>query len=490
MNEVCESCRTPFDAGAALKMGRPRKYCSDACRQSAYRARHEAAPLPPVVATAVLPPPRKPDSRSNQPVHEAPQRPPAPPSDADEILAEILRDIQAGAREMVKTLPTADGEGPLRQVARMQEQLDSLTAGMVGRARVHRTTWATIGKTLRISEDTARHRYPDRVIERSLSRFSRIRSKAGQGFAPKLRGMSLTPAGSVQEPTPETKEPGPEETDAPTTTREPSGAAYNRLAPVLSMLVRSAQLTNKDVSASIGCSASYLSRILSGERVPTWPLTQRFARACGADPDVLRTVWETERLSDKARDPEPAQEKDHLQPATVRLRAALNTLHTKAGRPAPYDIVVASHWTLEVPQIAALLEGERIPGWDVIQAFVQLLAGDTGYFKHLWLQAGAELSQEYHLSEAEPSVGKRTEGASSSDTADAAETGPARLDSVITAFGDVFRQESMLESGRARLLDRLAERRHGLSVTNHPGPGPMTVPKGLRMSLRVAVPGL
>ncbi|MFI6376543.1 helix-turn-helix domain-containing protein [Streptomyces sp. NPDC050546] len=55
------------------------------------------------------------------------------------------------------------------------------------------------------------------------------------------------------------------------------------------MLIRTAQLTNKEVSSRIGCSSSYLSRILSGERVPTWALTRKFAQTCGADPEVPRT---------------------------------------------------------------------------------------------------------------------------------------------------------------------------------------------------------
>lgn len=485
MNEVCEFCRNPFDAGAALKTGRPRKFCTDACRQAAHRARKEVTPGSPVVATATLATPRRQSTRIAHSVEGKAQRSVPPLPDTDEILAEILKDIQAGARELAKTLPTADGEHPLRQVARLQEQLDGLTAGMVGRARSHRTTWATIGKILRISEDTARHRFPERVIERSLSRFSRIRTTPpGQGFFPKLRGVPLTSAAPA-ETAPEAEESGPDAADAPTTAREPSGAAYNRLAPVLSMLLRSAQLTNKDVSARIGCSASYLSRILNGERLPTWPLTQRFARVCGADPDVLRKVWETERLSDKARDPEPPQERDHLQPATVRLRAALHTLHTKAGRPIPYDIVVASHWTLEVPQIAALLEGERIPDWEVIEAFVQLMAGDTSYFNRLWNEAQTELNQEYPRSEADLYDGKEADDGPPADASDVPETGPDRLDSVITAFGDVFREGNMLESGRARLLDRLAERRQARAGTQG-----SRASSGLRTSLRAPVPGV
>ncbi|MFE7354693.1 helix-turn-helix domain-containing protein [Streptomyces sp. NPDC057543] len=148
--------------------------------------------------------------------------------------------------------------------------------------------------------------------------------------------------------------------DDPSTPREPSGAAFNRLAPVLSMLARASQLPLKDLSSRTRCSASYLSRVLSGERTPTWTLTERFARACGADSSVLRTVWESERLREK----EPVSlPEDASLPAGARLLNALNTLHVRAGRPTPYDISVASRWRLAVEEVAPVLEGAQIPSW-------------------------------------------------------------------------------------------------------------------------------
>ncbi|MFE3032469.1 hypothetical protein ACFXKY_12545 [Streptomyces canus] len=56
--------------------------------------------------------------------------------------------------------------------------------------------------------------------------------------------------------------------------RDADGAAYNRLSPILSALIHTAQLAHKQVSARIGCSASSPSRILSGRRVPTWAMTR------------------------------------------------------------------------------------------------------------------------------------------------------------------------------------------------------------------------
>jgi transcriptional regulator with XRE-family HTH domain len=99
------------------------------------------------------------------------------------------------------------------------------------------------------------------------------------------------------------------------------------------------------VSGRIGCSASYLSRILSGERVPTWDLTRKFAQACGADPGVLRTVWESEKLSQKGRELVMDLDGTSLT-AAEQLRIAVQTLHLRAGRPAPNDVAVASRWLL------------------------------------------------------------------------------------------------------------------------------------------------
>ncbi|SNX88564.1 hypothetical protein SAMN06272735_9025 [Streptomyces sp. TLI_55] len=62
-----------------------------------------------------------------------------------------------------------DGEEPLRRIAQLQEQLDGLTAAMVGRARYRRITWATVSNIMGISEDTARHRY----VLRRIARFNR-----------------------------------------------------------------------------------------------------------------------------------------------------------------------------------------------------------------------------------------------------------------------------------------------------------------------------
>ncbi|MER6089792.1 helix-turn-helix domain-containing protein [Streptomyces bluensis] len=70
-----------------------------------------------------------------------------------------------------------------------------------------------------------------------------------------------------------------------------------------------------------GLSASYLSRLMSGERFPAWKHVAALARACGADPEVLRQVW---RNSNARRD---------SQPRPASLASALRFLHCAPAAP-------------------------------------------------------------------------------------------------------------------------------------------------------------
>jgi transcriptional regulator with XRE-family HTH domain len=373
------------------------------------------------------------------------------PSAGDDILTEIAKDIQDSARDLARLLPSFDGEEPLRRIAQLHEQLDGLTAGIVGRARYRRVTWATISSILRVSEDTARHRYTERYILRRLARFNR--SEAALTSLPGLFSSTVTHSAA----SPDAPASGGDTADDPCdsgTDRgdgsdqlapvEPTGAAYNRLSPILSMLIRTAQLTNKQVSSRIGCSPSYLSRILSGERVPTWDLTRKFAQACGADPVVLRTVWETEKLSEKSREPAAPDPDAPPLPAAEQLRAAVRTLHLRAGRPAPSDIAVASRWLLSASAVASILESTILPHRDVLKTFVRVLGGDVDHFN--------QLLDDAHREAAPGEVLLQT---STHQTPHDAH--PTGADAVMETFSKVLAEDHTVEDGLARLLHKRAE---------------------------------
>ncbi|WP_435596574.1 helix-turn-helix domain-containing protein [Streptomyces albogriseolus] len=372
------------------------------------------------------------------------------------MLAEIARDIQDGARDLARLLPTLDAEEPLRRIIQLHEQLDGLTAAAVGRARYRRVTWATVGSILQISEDTARHRYTDRYILRRLARFNRSEkapaSLAGL-FAPSAGGAREASAsgekGSETSDSAGDRGEGPDQQSVPV---ESSRAAYNRLAPILSMLIRTAQITNKEISRRIGCSASYLSRILSGERVPTWELTRRFAQACGADPEVLRAVWESEKLRSKTGAPVTSHDAPDTT-AAEQLRTAIRTLHLRAGRPAPSAIAVASRWVLTTNTVASLLEANVLPPHDVLHTFVQLLGGDTDHFTQLLDNAHQEAERDTTPA---ANLLSPTTAAEQHTTAQPAPkpicpTGP---DAVMRTFSKVLTEDHTVEDGRARLLHK------------------------------------
>ncbi|MFD5932488.1 helix-turn-helix domain-containing protein [Streptomyces sp. NPDC060333] len=439
------------------RYGRPAKYCGGACRQAAYRAR-QSAEAPPPAPTTEAPPAARPAA----PAPAAPAAPTyvrathtvaTPGGSADEVLHEVIKDLQDGTRELARILQTSDAEEALHRIYRMQEQLECLTAGFVGLARHRRVTWGRISTILRISEDTARHRYTEDHILRRLNRFMRGRDTTPASLTDMYASTVLAPppAPAVMADKVTATEAGPAatpETESSTTPRDPSGAAYNRLAPVLSMLVRTSKQTNKEVSARMGISASYLSRLVSGERIPTWSLTQKFARACGADPDVLRTVWESEKLRERARGPQPPLAEPAL-PAALRLHQAVRTLHLRAGRPASQDIALASHWALSVADVASVTECQKIPSWRVLKAFVLLLGGDREYFRRLWTDANTEIHHGPTGTEPQPPTAPE-----SAAPADEPTTG---ISTALEAFSSTLNEDTTIESQMARLLDKRSQ---------------------------------
>jgi hypothetical protein len=83
-------------------------------------------------------------------------------------------------------------------------------------------------------------------------------------------------------------------------------------------------------------------------------------------PEVLRTVWESEKPSEKNR--ELAMKPDEPPvPASERLRTAVHALHLRAGRPASNDVAVASGWLLSAGAVASALEATALPQHDVLE---------------------------------------------------------------------------------------------------------------------------
>ncbi|MFJ8017391.1 helix-turn-helix domain-containing protein [Streptomyces sp. NPDC096339] len=298
------------------------------------------------------------------------------------MLTELIGDLLEELRQLQRLLPESDPQEPLSRVMHMQAQLEALTAGLVGRARHGRVSWAKLARLLCISEDTARHRYTDAHIRRRLDRFTR--PAAPLSLSALYTDIPVAPTARTTEAQPRRLEPTPPP-------RDPGGHAFNRLASMLSMLARGSRLPLKDIAKKTGCSPSYLSRVLNGERVPTWRLTERLTRACGADPAIVHALWANERLREQGA-VAPLVDDDHEDTplrAGTRLLAALRTLHVRVGQPTAQDIVRASRWRLSVDTVADMLDG-HLTSWPALTNLLHVLGGDTTYFRTLWDDAQAE----------------------------------------------------------------------------------------------------
>ncbi|MFE0850615.1 helix-turn-helix domain-containing protein [Streptomyces rochei] len=293
----------------------------------------------------------------------------------------MIRDLQDDARVLLRQLSGDDPEEFLRQAQRMRVRLDCLTAGLVGRARLRQVTWSRIGQALAVSEDTARHRYTDDYVLRRLRQVS------------SLRAIPTSLSALYNEPS---RHYSADDGTIPAEA-EATGPAYNNLAPMLSMLARASEIPLQDLARRAQCSPSYLSRILSGQRVPSWAITERLTKTCGADPAIVRKAWETEQLRrrpprstvDDPRDIDALAGVDDQAQAVRKLVTALRTLHVRAGQPTPQQICVYSRWRLQAHQIAAILERNEPCDWPTLVQLLSILGGSPDYFRPLW-QAATE----------------------------------------------------------------------------------------------------
>ncbi|WP_326693392.1 helix-turn-helix domain-containing protein (plasmid) [Streptomyces sp. NBC_01795] len=136
--------------------------------------------------------------------------------------------------------------------------------------------------------------------------------------------------------------------------------ARKQLAPVLSRLQRAARMPLRHLGLRVGVSASYLSRVLAGQRFPSWEVTERLGRALGADVCTLRRIWEdedryltVEKLHRKSR------ASTSLGKATpgADLASALSALHQRCGTPTARAIAIVLDHALTPEQISAALNG-------------------------------------------------------------------------------------------------------------------------------------
>ncbi|MEV1025837.1 helix-turn-helix transcriptional regulator [Streptomyces sp. NPDC050264] len=387
---ACLNCGSPLDRDPNPQRGRPAEYCGRPCRQAAYRDRQRRKQL------------TDGDDAHSRPV-------PAVTSDfpEQEQLQELATDTQEEFRHLSRLLTrpaNASALEILEYAVALQRRQEALTAGIILLARRRHISWEVLARILRMSPETARRAFRDDDIKRRLDHYA----------------TAARPA-----PLPETADDEDDE-PTPSSVARPLRAA-NQLAPVLSRLQRASGLPLRQLGRRAQVSASYLSRVLSGEAFPTWERTEKIALGLGADTEAVHKVWDDEhkrraRTLKATPPPEPAgdstaddigpPESDDHEPS---LERGLRHLYQRGGSPSPYILSAATGGAVTPEDIRKVLHGFPAE-WPMVAALIQALDGEPTFFRPHWEAA----------TDQEPDQGPQL-----------LETPTHRLNRMLTAFGDI-----------------------------------------------------
>ncbi|MCF3960487.1 helix-turn-helix domain-containing protein [Streptomyces fuscigenes] len=294
----------------------------------------------------------------------------AGPSEEQLQVLELARNTQEELRHLARLLlnPVAAQE-VLEYAVLIQQRTETITSGVVLLARQRHLTWEAVATTMGLSSETVRRSYREEVCRKRLGQ--RVLPPATRVAAP-----SRTLSGDRARRQADTQPPG----------RLRSQGA---LAPVLSHMQKASGLPLRQLGLRARVSASYLSRVLSGEKWPTWELTERIAVALGADTDALYKVWADHKKHDRASSPGrqtsmPQPRPSARLPSGTSLAAGLRTLYKSAGCPSLRGLAEATDGALTADEIGALLRGKTSITWQQAVRLVRALGGEPDFFQHHW----------------------------------------------------------------------------------------------------------
>ncbi|MEU2441764.1 helix-turn-helix transcriptional regulator [Streptomyces rubradiris] len=267
----------------------------------------------------------------------------------------------------------------IRHYVALQRDLDDFIAVAVRSALDRGADWADISAVTAVSVSSLKSRY----AKTQVARIVKNRAQRRPTFAAPATDASAVPDCESPE-LPSTAKPTP---------RDRSHAALSR---ALSHLHRHSGRTVRQVALWAGISPSYVYRIMSGERFPTWSTVQRFARACDADPGNLLDLW----CAANGIAPDPDQP---FARALARFVGALRGMYLAQGRP-PLTLLAGRLGAVapgELRVIAALLTSRSLAGaenlsWAATAALTKVMNGDVTRARVLWQAVHQRASRPPH----------------------------------------------------------------------------------------------
>ncbi|MES9524126.1 helix-turn-helix domain-containing protein [Streptomyces capoamus] len=241
----------------------------------------------------------------------------------------------------------------------IRRELEIYTAAAVQDARHRGEKWENVARAAHVAPETARARWgPERV-----ARMMDLHANDKLAAPARWHGARLAPAGAVVQE---------EVVD-----RVAGEGPMNQLASALTRLQGASGKTIREVAEFAMLSPSFISRVLSGDRLPTWDLVCALCEFFDSDPAELRVLFEAAHgLS--------AQQRLPVTMAIEQLHAAVRGLHLAANSPSAERIEALSGKTVSAWAARRVLAGIDVPEWEVLAGLIFALGGRPAEVKPLW----------------------------------------------------------------------------------------------------------
>lgn len=265
-------------------------------------------------------------------------------------LREIAEDHAALGAELARMMsidaPTTEQATVVLEMERLNQKALGI---LVVRQRSEGKSLTELAPLFGLSTDRLRKKYNPRTVDKNL-----------QSHRPRRRR-------------PTSPQPTTEELPVPD---NPLYLPLQRLASALTRMKAEAGVSQRELAAGMHVHPSYVSRMLSGNRQPTWQHVQVIAGLCGKDPARIRPLW------DAATSTQP-RHKD----AALYLRTYLRALRYAAGEPTIAEILNSAGQSLTEPELRQALHGPGVPSRNAVSRVTTVLHGLPEFALPVWTRA-------------------------------------------------------------------------------------------------------
>ncbi|MGW4896027.1 helix-turn-helix domain-containing protein [Kitasatospora sp. NPDC004240] len=339
-NLVCQQCGGDFTRNSVK--GRPPRFCTSRCRAASSRAA----------------------------ARRAAQAGPQPERGRyDAAVSRLSCAVVTQSRRLQRLADSQDDRtGPcaeLELLALLRKEFDALTAAVVLQARERKVTWAMVSEILAVSGGTARSRWSPENGSRALQHHGqRTAAEAAKRRSTGATRRRRAPGGHA------VPAAGPADPEA-------------QLTSALSHLQRASGKTISRIAGETDLSPSFVSRLISGERFPSWPTVQDIVTTLGGDPGHLRPLWQAARGEGISRPFLPGMPGAHRY-ATAGLQATVQGLYLASACPPEQEVASRATRHVTVSQVASVLDGRGVESWSVVSAVVEALRGHPDQVRPWW----------------------------------------------------------------------------------------------------------